>query len=80
MLEKARALACDVVVLDLEDAVAPEHKGEARDAACAVLRSFGGREPHLQIRVGVADGVDVHHRHRRARRNPCPVGVHQLRV
>lgn len=49
MLEKARTLACDVVVLDLEDAVAPEHKDEARDAACAALRSFGDREVVVRI-------------------------------
>lgn len=29
-VEKARGLACDVAVLDLEDAVAPEMKAEAR--------------------------------------------------
>jgi citrate lyase beta subunit len=32
-VEKARGLACDVAVLDLEDAVAPEMKAEARAAA-----------------------------------------------
>ena len=30
-LEKARGLACDGVILDLEDSVAPEKKAEARD-------------------------------------------------
>lgn len=49
MLEKARTLACDVVVLDLEDAVAPQHKDEARDAACAALRGFGDREVVVRI-------------------------------
>jgi citrate lyase subunit beta/citryl-CoA lyase len=49
MLEKARTLACDVVVLDLEDAVAPEHKDEAREAACAALRGFGDREVVVRI-------------------------------
>jgi len=29
-VEKARTLPCDVAVLDLEDAVAPEMKAEAR--------------------------------------------------
>ena len=34
-IEKARTLDCDVVILDLEDAVAPEQKASARDAAVA---------------------------------------------
>ena len=34
-IEKARTLDCDVAVLDLEDAVAPEAKADARDAAVA---------------------------------------------
>eukprot|EP01036_Dinobryon_divergens_P056546 gene56547-biopygen46810 len=29
-VEKSRTLACDVVILDLEDAVAPDAKAEAR--------------------------------------------------
>lgn len=55
-IEKARGLACDVVVLDLEDAVAPEMKVEARAAAAAAAREggFGGRE--LVIRV---NGIDT---------------------
>lgn len=54
-VEKARALACDVVVLDLEDAVAPEMKGEARAAAVAAARAggFGWRE--LVVRVNGSD-------------------------
>jgi citrate lyase subunit beta/citryl-CoA lyase len=45
-VEKARSLPCDVVILDLEDAVAPNAKPEARPAAVeAVLRGgFGHRE------------------------------------
>jgi citrate lyase subunit beta/citryl-CoA lyase len=55
-LAKARTLACDVVILDLEDAVAPEQKAAARDAAVAAVRAhrdgtagFGGRE--LVVRI-----------------------------
>jgi citrate lyase subunit beta/citryl-CoA lyase len=50
-LAKARTLPADVVVLDLEDAVAPEAKSDARRAAVAAVREggFGGRE--LAIRV-----------------------------
>ena len=49
MLEKARALSCDVVVLDLEDSVAPEAKKAARDAVCAAVKSFGAREVAVRI-------------------------------
>jgi citrate lyase subunit beta/citryl-CoA lyase len=50
-LEKARTLDCDVVALDLEDAVAPEAKGAARDAVCQLVaaRAFGPREVAVRI-------------------------------
>ena len=45
-VEKARALACDVVILDLEDAVAPDAKPAARAQAVDAVRAggFGRRE------------------------------------
>ncbi|WP_183982972.1 HpcH/HpaI aldolase/citrate lyase family protein [Sphingomonas jinjuensis] len=47
---KARDLACDVVILDLEDAVAPEAKPDARAAAVAAMASgFGDRERVIRI-------------------------------
>lgn len=49
MLEKARDLPCDVVVLDLEDSVAPEAKDAARDAVCAAVRNFGARTVVVRI-------------------------------
>jgi citrate lyase subunit beta / citryl-CoA lyase len=49
MLEKARGLICDVVVLDLEDSVAPEAKDEARAAVCAALKNYPGREVVVRI-------------------------------
>jgi citrate lyase subunit beta/citryl-CoA lyase len=54
-IEKARGLACDVVILDLEDAVAPENKAAARAAAVAAIRDggFGGRA--LVLRVNALD-------------------------
>lgn len=52
-IAKARTLACDVVILDLEDAVAPEAKTAARAAAVAAVGSFGDRE--LVIRVNGRD-------------------------
>lgn len=50
-IEKARSLPCDVVIFDLEDAVAPEAKAEARANAIEAVRTggFGARE--LVIRV-----------------------------
>src|SRR3546814_4647257 len=44
-LEKARGLASDVVILDLEDAVAPEMKVAARQAAVAAIAE-GRSEEH----------------------------------
>lgn len=45
-IAKSRTLPADVVVLDLEDAVAPEAKSDAREAAIAAVREggFGNRE------------------------------------
>ena len=44
-VDKARTLDCDVVILDLEDSVAPEAKAAARDAMVGFVRAgFGGRE------------------------------------
>jgi citrate lyase subunit beta/citryl-CoA lyase len=45
-VEKARGLPCDAVILDLEDAVAPDAKPMAREAAVAAVRAggFGRRE------------------------------------
>lgn len=50
-LEKAKTLAVDALILDLEDAVAPDAKEQARENACAAAKSgdYGNRE--LTIRV-----------------------------
>lgn len=55
VLEKAKTLACDAIIFDLEDAVAPDAKPAARDAAAAAVASgdYGRRE--LTIRVNGAD-------------------------
>ena len=54
-LEKAKTIPCDGLILDLEDAVAPDAKPEAREKACAAVRSgeYGRRE--LTIRINGAD-------------------------
>lgn len=48
---KARTLPCDVVILDLEDAVAPGAKDAARQAAVAAIAEAGFGRRELVIRV-----------------------------
>ncbi len=50
-LEKARGLPADALILDLEDAVAPDAKETARAQVCAAVaaRSFGKREVVVRI-------------------------------
>lgn len=50
-IDKARTLPVDVVILDLEDAVAPEMKGEARRNAVAAIAAGGFGRRELVIRV-----------------------------
>jgi len=60
-LEKARNLHCDIVILDLEDAVAPERKTEARTAALAATADgrFGDRGCVIRVNAtGTATGKD----------------------
>jgi citrate lyase subunit beta/citryl-CoA lyase len=50
-IEKARDLPADGIILDLEDAVAPDAKAQARDLIVQELRKggFGGREVLVRI-------------------------------
>src|SRR5580693_8690018 len=50
-LEKARALPADALILDLEDAVAPDAKDLARTQVCDAVRAkgFGKREVIVRI-------------------------------
>ncbi|HSZ10620.1 MAG TPA: CoA ester lyase [Rhizomicrobium sp.] len=50
-LEKARSLPADALILDLEDAVAPDAKELAREQVCAAVaaRGFGKREIIVRI-------------------------------
>lgn len=50
-IEKAKTLPCDVVILDLEDAVAPGAKEQAREAAVAAVRAGGFGRREVVIRV-----------------------------
>ena len=54
-LEKAKSIPCDGLILDLEDAVAPDAKPAAREAACAAVRSAGYGRRELTIRINSLD-------------------------
>lgn len=54
-IEKARGLDCDCVILDLEDAVAPDAKPAARAAAAAALLAGGWGHREVAIRVNGLD-------------------------
>ena len=54
-IEKARTLPCDVVILDLEDSVAPEAKAAARALACEAVRAGGFGRRELVIRTNGLD-------------------------
>ena len=59
-VEKARGLEADAVILDLEDAVAPDAKTQARHAAVEALKAHGFR-PRVGVRINGLDtpwGVD----------------------
>jgi citrate lyase subunit beta/citryl-CoA lyase len=54
-IDKARTLACDVVILDLEDAVAPESKDVARRHAVEAIKAGGFGRREVVIRVNGLD-------------------------
>ncbi|MGL5362761.1 MAG: HpcH/HpaI aldolase/citrate lyase family protein [Bosea sp. (in: a-proteobacteria)] len=55
-LDKAREIAADVLILDLEDAVAPDMKAMARQQVCDAVRAGGYGRRELVIRT---NGVDT---------------------
>jgi citrate lyase subunit beta/citryl-CoA lyase len=50
-LEKAKSLPADALILDLEDAVAPDAKPAARDRVCAAVAGGGYGRRELVVRV-----------------------------
>lgn len=54
-LEKAKTLPADSLILDLEDAVAPEAKVEARGRVCNVVKAGGYGPRELIIRINGQD-------------------------
>jgi citrate lyase subunit beta/citryl-CoA lyase len=54
-LEKAKSLAADAVIFDLEDAVAPEAKAEARAAVAAAVKGGGYAPREVVVRMNGLD-------------------------
>jgi len=54
-LEKARTLDADCLLLDLEDAVAPDMKGAARQQVCAALSAGGYGAREVVVRINALD-------------------------
>lgn len=54
-LEKARTLAADGFIVDLEDAVLPDAKPAAREAAAALVRAGGFGDRELIVRINALD-------------------------
>jgi citrate lyase subunit beta / citryl-CoA lyase len=54
-LDKARTLECDVLIFDLEDAVAPAAKAQARAQAAAAITAGGYGHRELVLRVNGLD-------------------------
>jgi citrate lyase subunit beta/citryl-CoA lyase len=54
-LEKARELPADGLILDLEDAVAPEAKGQARHAIVQALQKGGFGDREVMVRINGLD-------------------------
>jgi citrate lyase subunit beta / citryl-CoA lyase len=56
-IEKARSIAADVIILDLEDAVAPDAKADARLAACDAISDGGFCPRELVIRINALNSI-----------------------
>ena len=54
-IEKARTLAADAVIFDLEDAVAPDAKAAAREKVCAAVQAGGYGKRELVIRINALE-------------------------
>jgi citrate lyase subunit beta/citryl-CoA lyase len=54
-LEKARDLPADCLILDLEDAVAPEAKGKARELINTALKNGGFGDREVMVRINGLD-------------------------
>lgn len=57
VIAKARDLPCDIVILDLEDAVAPDRKADARATALAAIAAGGFGDRSVVLRVNALDSA-----------------------
>jgi citrate lyase subunit beta/citryl-CoA lyase len=60
MLDKARALAADEVIIDLEDSVTADLKAQARGQVCAALASGEWLAPTVVVRINAATSPWCH--------------------
>ena len=82
--EGARRLPADALILDLEDAVAPDAKDDAREQVCAAvagrrLRPARARHPRQRARHALGRGRPRRRRCGRARRDPDAEGLRRRR-
>ena len=54
-LDKARTLPCDAIIIDLEDAVSPDRKDVAREAAIAASATFKDIDKEIVLRINGPD-------------------------
>ena len=73
-LEKAKTLPVDALILDLEDAVGPDDKPAAREAACAAVTSGEYGERELTIRIN-GIGTQWHDEDLAAAAKAGPAGI-----
>ena len=72
-MEKARSLPADVVIFDLEDAVAPDAKENARDQALDAVSAGGYGRREVIVRVNaLATPISPRSRHPAPTRCCCP--------
>ena len=50
-LDRSREATADLLVFDLEDSVAPDHKARAREQVADHIRSVGSMGPEMAVRV-----------------------------
>lgn len=73
-LEKAKGLACDSIIFDTEDSVAPDMKPIAREKVAAAVASGGYGHRELTIRVNSAD-TEWHEDDLRSAAQAGPAGI-----
>jgi len=57
-LDRSREAAADLLVFDLEDSVAPDHKARAREQVADHIRDAGPGEPEIAVRINPPDSAN----------------------